>query len=154
MKMKIIISLAIAIVVIAGEGVGGFLGGRAYERDQANTVRDNFFRDRGIQGFNLDVNPGAGGAAGQFRAFGGGAAGQIKSIDGNTLILTTPQNEIKVTLSDTTRIEKTTVGVIADLQAGLQVMVTGQRDSDGNLDAVQVTILPLGSNLAPSGAVP
>ncbi len=152
MKIKWIIIIGIAIVVAAGAGVGGFFGGRAYERSQANNVRNDFLQARGVGGFT----PGAGANANgtQIRGFGGGAFGTVKSIDGNTFTLTTAQSEVKVTLSDTTTFEKTTAGTSADLQAGQDVTVAGQRDANGNITAAQVTILPAGSVQAPSGTTP
>jgi hypothetical protein len=151
-KITIVIIIVSAIVIAAGSAAGGFFGGRAYERNQANTTRNNFLTSRGVQDFNPGVNPnGTGAPAG---GFGGGATGQIKSIDGNTLTLTTARNETKVTLSETTRIEKSTTGALADLQAGQEVMVTGQRDSNGNITAVQVQILPATNSPAPAGTTP
>jgi hypothetical protein len=152
MKTTLIIVIVIAVIVAAGVGVGGFFAGKAYEKSQANTVRNDFMRSRGIQDFNPnDLPAGANVQNGQARAFGGGAFGTVKSIDGNTLILTTAQNtEVKVTLSDTTQIEKTISGATSDLTAGLQVSVNGQRDASGNITAVQVTILPAGSIQAPT----
>lgn len=154
MKTTLIIVIAIAVVVAAGAGVGGFFAGKAYQTNHANTVRNDFLRSRGITNFNPNgVNGAATGTNGQAQAFGGGTFGTVKSIDGNTLTLTTAQNtEVKVTLSDTTRIEKTTAGTTADLQAGQQVTVSGQRDSSGNIATVtQVTIIPAGSFQTPSG---
>ena len=145
MKTTIIIIVAIAVVVAVGAGVGGFFGGRAYESNHATTVQNDFLRSRGL---NPNATPGAGQFTGQNGAgfpgggFGRGATGQIKSIDGNTLTLTEGQNTVTVTLSGTTLIEKTASGSTADLQAGQEVMVTGQRDTSGNLTAVQVIILP------------
>jgi len=150
MKTTLIIVIVFAVVVAAGAGVGGFFAGKAYERNQANTVRNDFLSSRGIQNFN--PNSASTGTNGQARVFGGGSFGTIKSIDGNTITLTTAQNtEVKITLSDTTRIEKTTSGATSDLTTGLEVSVNGQRDSNGNITATQVTIIPAGSFQAPSG---
>jgi Domain of unknown function (DUF5666) len=158
MKKNILIPILIAsaIVLIAGAGVGGFFSGKAYERNQANQTRNNFLRERGIQGFNPNAAPGSGQTSGNFPAggFGRGATGQIKSIDGNTITLTEGQTEVKVTLSDTTKIEKSTAGSTADLATGQQVMVTGQRDTSGNLTATQVLILATSAPQTSSGTTP
>ena len=168
MKKQILIPILSAgvIVLVAGAAVGGFFGGKAYERNRADTIRNDFMRERGIVGFDTNMAPGAGmnqsqGAApnenmntGNFPAggMGRGASGEVKSVDGNTLTLTTGENETKVTLSDNTTIVKTISGSTADLTAGQQVMVTGERDSDGNITATQVTIL--NGSQSPSGATP
>jgi len=124
-----------AVVVAAALGAGSFAGGMAYQRNQANRIRENFLSSRG-----LGNNPGANGAQGR-SFFGGGATGQVKSIQGNVLTLSTSQNVITVNLSANTRILKTTEATTQDLQTGAQVMVTGQRDNNGNINATQVLIL-------------
>jgi hypothetical protein len=158
MKKNILIPLIIAgvIVLIAGAAVGGFFGGRAYERNQANTVRNDFMRERGIQGFNPNAAPnGQNGANFQSGAFGRGATGEVKSLDGNALTLTSGGTDTVITLSDTTQIVKTTSGTTADLTAGQQVMVIGERDANGNVTtATQVTILNTSTSQSPSGATP
>jgi hypothetical protein len=148
MKKNILIPMIIigAIVLVAGAAVGGFFGGRAYQRNQANTVRNNFMRDRGIQGFDPNAAPNAVQGGANFPAggivMGRGATGEVKSIDGNTLTLTSGDTETVITLSDTTQIVKTTSGTTADLTVGQQVMVTGERDANGKITtATQVTIL-------------
>jgi hypothetical protein len=160
MKKNILIPLMIAgvIVLIAGAGVGGFFYGKSYESNRANTIRDNFMRERGIQGFDPNTAPSQGQVFNQDGinvvggGFGRGASGEIKSIDGNTLTLGVGENETKVTLADNTAIVKTVAGSTADLTAGLQIMVVGERDADGMITATQVTILS-GSPL-PSDATP
>jgi hypothetical protein len=163
MKKNILISLIVlgVIVLVAGAAVGGFFGGKAYERNQANTVRTNFMRDRGIQAFNPNAAPNGSLVTGQNGTnfpgggFSRGASGQIKSIDGNTLTLTSGDTETVITLSDTTQIVKTISGTTADLSAGQQVMVIGERDSNGKITtATQVTILEAGAVQVPAGSTP
>jgi hypothetical protein len=145
--MKKGIWIVVGVILALAIAGGSFYGGLAYQRninDQANRIRDEFLQARGLDGSgdNPGGFPGGSGAPGAGRGgFGGGVAGQVKSIDGNTLILSAGQNETRVTLSDTTSIEKTAQGVLSDLQPGMWVMVTGQRDAKGNLAAVQITIL-------------
>ena len=78
----------------------------------------------------------------------------MKSLDGNTLTLVSGDTETVVTLSENTQIVKTTTGASTDLTAGLQVMVTGERDADGNVTATQVTILGAGIDLTPVNTTP
>ncbi len=152
--MKRIIMIVGAVVLAVALAAGSFYGGMAYQRTQANQVRDSFLRSRGLNGAGGfpgggDAGNGAGGGGRGF--FGGGATGRVKSVDGNTLTISTAQNETKVTLSDSTRIEKPVQGALSDLQPGMQVMVTGQRDTNGNITAVQVLIL---NNGQPNAATP
>jgi hypothetical protein len=145
--MKKAIIIVGAIILAVAIAAGSFYGGMAYQRNQANALRNDFMSARGING-NGDFPGGPGGgndpaAGGPNAAPGssGGPTGQIKSIDGNILTLSMAQNETKVTLSDATVVQKTDTGAASDLQPGQRVMVTGQRDADGNITAVQVLIL-------------
>ncbi len=133
-KAIIIIGAIVLAVVIAG---GSFYGGMAYQRNQTDRIRNQFLASRGLGGNGLT------GANGQRRGFfgGGGATGQVKSFSGSTITLSTPQNVTTVNLSKTTRIEKAAPGAASDIQAGEQVIVTGQRDSSGNINATQILIL-------------
>lgn len=146
--MKKFILIIGAVIIAAAIAAGSFYGGMAYQRNQVNSVRDRFLRERGLEGagpgsggFPGAGQNGAGGPGGGF--FGRGITGQLKSVGDSVLTLSTPQNDITVTLSEHTRIEKTSTGALADLQPGQQVMVTGERDSDGNITAIQVMILYL-----------
>ena len=159
MKKNILIPMIIigVIVLIAGAAVGGFFGGKAYQRNQANTVRDNFMQERGIQGFDPNAAPNAGQNEANFPAggMGRGATGEVKSIDGNTLTLTSGGTDTVITLSDKTQIVKTTSGTTADLTAGQQVMVTGERDDAGKFTTVtQVMILDASVGQPPAGILP
>jgi hypothetical protein len=108
----------------------------AYQRNQANQIRANFFRSRGI---NPNAQNNASGARQGF--FGGGATGQVTSLQGNVLTLSTAQNTTTVNLTNSTQIEKATAAATTDLQPGERVLVTGQRDSNGNITASQILIL-------------
>jgi hypothetical protein len=134
MKKTLMIVGGILLAVLLS--AGSFYGGMAYQRNQVNQIRANFFRARGI-----DAN-GQNNGGGQRQGFlGGGATGQVKSVEGNVLTLSTAQNTTTVNLTDTTRIEKATPAATTDLQPGERVIVTGQRDSNGNITASQVLIL-------------
>jgi hypothetical protein len=136
MKRPLIIVGVIGLVLIFS--AGSFYGGMAYARNQANQVRAQFLASRGLGG-----NGNANGAGSQRQGFfGGGATGQVKSIDGNVLTISTAQNVTTVNLSASTQIAKAEPGTTADLQPGERVLVTGTRDSSGNIAATQVLILP------------
>jgi len=139
MKKPLIIIGVIVFVLAAS--AGSFYGGMAYARNQASQVRAQFLASRGLGG-NGGGN-GANGTNGQRQGFfGGGATGQVKSINGNVLTLSTAQNVTTVNLSASTSIEKSDPGTTTDLQPGERVLVTGQRDSSGNIAATQILILP------------
>ena len=144
--IKKILIIAGAVLLAAAIAGGSFYGGMAYQRSQVNNIRDQFLRERGLEGDPSQAGgfPGANGdltnrPAGGFP--GGGITGQVKSITGNTLSLSTPQDVTTVTLSDETTIEMASAATASDIQPGQQVMVTGTRDNDGNITAVRVYIL-------------
>lgn len=134
MKKTLMIVGGILLAILLS--AGSFYGGMAYQRNQVNQIRANFFRARGI-----DVNGQNNGGGQRQGFFGGGATGQVKSVEGNVLTLSTAQNTTTVNLTDTTRVEKAAPAATTDLQPGERVIVTGQRDSNGNINASQVLIL-------------
>ena len=90
-----------------------------------------------------EVAVGVGVAGGRSRGgggLGGGVFGQLKSVNGNTLTVTTQNGDETVDLTANTQIEKTTAGTTADLKAGEQLVVRGQRDSSGTVTAESVQI--------------
>lgn len=147
--MKNIVMIIGAIVLAAAIAAGSFYGGMAYTRNQEAQVRANFFASRGIQA----TGQGQGANGGQRQGFfGGGTTGQVKSFDGNTLMLSTPQNVTTVNLNSSTRIEKYDPGATNDIQTGERVIVSGQRDGNGNITATQIMILPANpANPSPTG---
>ena len=146
-------SIIVALILMGAS----FYGGTLYQKNQQTSAQARFLASRGITGgFSGGGNftgaagtPGAGGAGRS--GFGGGAQGQVKSIDGNTLTISTAQNVTTVTLSGTTTILKSDPGTVADLKVGDRVLVTGQRDSSGNITASQVTVLALAGSPAAAG---
>ena len=117
-------TLARAITIIP-EGQGGF--GRA--------------RGGGGQG-------GQGGfGGGQAGAAGGGVRplfGTIESIADSGFTLETQQGPLPIAMNDETVIIETGQGTLADLEAGMQVRVTGAADEDGTISARSVIVTPEG----------
>jgi hypothetical protein len=131
--MKRILWIIAGVALLAIAAGAGFQYGKTYQSNQANQIRSQFLRSRGINTTN-----GSGGA--QAAGFGGGAFGQLKSVNGNTLTVSTQNGDVTVNLTANTQIEKTTAGTAADLQAGDQLVVRGQRDSSGTVTAETVQI--------------
>jgi hypothetical protein len=145
-KALIIIGTVLVVCLV---GAAGFWGGMKYQENQVDQARANFERERpamsGVdfqEGGNLpqsdsQQNPQAPG----FMVRGGGINGQVKSIDDNTLTISTAEDVTTVNLSDDTRIQQTLSVPVSELQPGMRVMVIGQKDEDGNVDAIQIMIL-------------
>jgi hypothetical protein len=136
------------IVLVIALLAGSFYGGVAYQSSVQTRNQAAFFTQRGFgvngtpePGFGLGGTPQPGGARG---GFGGGATGSVKSINGNTLQISTAQDVTTVNLDDSTRIEKSAPATTSDLQVGLRVTVTGQRDANGVITASQILIISTG----------
>jgi len=130
------------VVLVAVVGAGAFVGGMTFERVRAANISSSFFAGRGGNGQGQGQGGfGDGGASGQAGGNGGRVAGQIKSIDGNTLQLSTPNNVITVTLTDTTAISKLAAGTRADLQVGESISVRGQPGAGGAVTAETFQLL-------------
>ncbi len=141
--MKKVLIIVGAIILAGGIAVGSFYCGMAYQQNQATQARNEFMRSRGLDP-NAQNSPagGPGQAPGQgVGGFGGGATGQIESIDGDTITLTTAGNTTNVALIDTTKVIKSVEGSMTDLQVGMQVLVSGQRDTKGNITATQIMVM-------------
>jgi hypothetical protein len=142
---KNILMIAGVIVLVALAGAGGFWGGMAYQDNRDSQAQTRFFEQRGglpadgqiPEGMQL---PEDGQFQGGLRGMGG-TMGEVKSIEGNVLTLSTAQNVTTVTLSEDTKIVKSVEGTAGDLQAGVQVTVSGETDKDGNINASQITII-------------
>ena len=144
--MKKIIMIVGAVVIAGALAAGSFWGGMTYQSNQVNQARANFERLRGqASGDQLPGVAPEGLAPGGFG--GGGTTGQVKSIEGNVLTVSTAQDVTTVNLSASTQIQKSGPAATSDLQPGVRVTVTGQRDANGNITASQVMIL----NTDPSG---
>jgi len=169
MKMKkniLIIIGVVAIVILVG--AGGFWGGMTYQASQDSQAQARFFELRGGQSADgqLPGNqqvpegmpfPGGGPgsselAQGDFRA--NGTMGQVKSIDGDLLTVSTAQDVTTVNLSSDTTIVKSVEGTTDDLQPGVRIMVVGEKDEDGNINASQITILDDNSFAMPEVSEP
>lgn len=134
--MKKILLVIAGIALLAVAAGAGFQYGKMYQSNQANQIRSQFLRSRGINSENGTRGAGGGG----FGGFGGGVFGQLKSVNGNTLTVTTQNGDETVDLTTNTQIEKTTTGTTADLKAGEQLIVRGQRDSSNTVTAETIQI--------------
>ncbi len=69
-------------------------------------------------------------------------SGTVANIFGGTLILTTAQGQVTVTVAPNTSIQKTVAGTFTDLQEGQSLAVTGRQSADGTIVATSITIRP------------
>ena len=98
------------------------------------------------QGFDGGFRGGPGeDSGGGGRRGGRGVGGAIESIEGNTLIVTTPRGPVTVTTGGDTTVRKIVDGSLEDLEKGAQIRVTGQRDEEGIVKATSITLIPEGA---------
>lgn len=75
--------------------------------------------------------------------FGRGTIGTVDHIEGTTVYVKTQNGQIvKVSTSDSTKVEITSEGKLTDLKAGQQVVVQGQAGSDGTVTGQTITQRP------------
>ena len=126
-------NLARAITIVP-EGQGGF--GRGLGRFGGG--------QGGAGGFGGGQGGPGGLGGGQVGAGARPLIGTIESIDDSGFTLETQQGPLPIVMNEETLIVQTRQGVLADLQAGLQVRVTGAEGENGEINARSITVTPDG----------
>ena len=70
--------------------------------------------------------------------------GTINGINGSSLTVTTAQGQVIVNISTATVIQKAVRGALSDLQTGVSLTAIGATDSNGNVNAISISIRPQG----------
>ncbi len=169
-----LVLIAIAILLgasLGGAFAAGVAVGRSQDNDQpANETSTDIpaftppsapaFAPPGAQGDLQEITPqqleqfrqqigqqfGEGGGF----PFGGGElgaralTGDIESIDGNVITVNTPQGPLQATLSEDTGIQVFSQGTPQDLEIGQQVIIGGERNEEGVMEATDVLVTPEG----------
>jgi hypothetical protein len=143
MNKKYLAAFIIAIIIV---GAGSFYGGTAYEKNSLST--QGLLRNQG--GNRLGQGgPGNGQAGNRPGGFnrgqngGGFVGGQIVSKDDKSITVKGQDGSSKIIFfSDQTTVGKSVAGSIADLNNGQNVMVNGQANPDGSINAQNIQIRP------------
>jgi len=149
--MRKVAAILGAVLVVLLDGGGSFYGGMIFERTRQTDLQAQFFADRGFpeggqmipggnpqEGFGQSGTPNVPQGQG---IVGRGANGTIESLEGDTLTLSTAQDQTTVLLTDQTVINRFVAGERGDLQPGAQVTVLGERDDSGRITATTIQIL-------------
>ena len=121
-------------VVVAVGFVGGLLLGRATAPENAATLPGN------LPGGGNFPGGGTGANGGNFPGGGGFTAGTIQSVDGDTIYIETADGEtVEVRTSGDTDVQVTSEGSVDDLAEGETVIVQGDQQDDGSLDATSIS---------------
>lgn len=124
--------LLVAGVVVAIVFVGGLALGRATAPESAGNLPGNV-----PGGGNL---PGGGIGGGNLPGGGGFTAGTIQSVDDDTIYVETADGEtVEVRTSGDTEVQVSSEGSVDDLAEGETVVVQGDQQDDGSLDATNIT---------------
>ncbi|MCS6801737.1 MAG: hypothetical protein RMM58_11550 [Chloroflexota bacterium] len=67
--------------------------------------------------------------------------GAVTRIEGNQIVLTTPQGQTTVTVGEGTTVQRSVPASLADVKAGERVLVTARQTPDGSLAAVAIQIV-------------
>lgn len=142
MGKRVLMGLGVlALVILAA--AGGFFYGTSVGEDRAIQARESFFQERlGGQGGQFQrpggtPQPRQGGAT----RFGGGIVGTIEAVEGETLIISSDEEIVRVQTTDTTLIEKNMPVSMGDLEVGEMVVVSGPQNEDGSVTARSIQSL-------------
>jgi hypothetical protein len=145
--MKTVLIAVVVVVLMAGSGAAGYYFGNQNGLTTAQNIRSEFFTQRtggtGTGGQTANGTPQAQGTRGTGQggqgatAFGRPtAAGVVKSVQGNNITVTQQDGTATtVTVDDKTQYEKLVSGTLADVTAGLRIVVTDQ----GGIKRIQLT---------------
>lgn len=130
---RVTLILGVAVVALVAFWGGTFVQKRAASATAATQGETGAEQGAGHAG-------GVGGGA-QAGADANAVFGRVTRISGSTISVTDEQgNVVKVTTSGSSRFSKTSNATIGDLRVGSNVVVQGQRGSDGSFTASVVTI--------------
>lgn len=141
-KTVVIIGVFLVIVAVGGGSfwAGMTVGENRLIQDPARLMQMMTGREGGRfpgQFPEMVGTPQPGEEASPFR---GGIMGTIEAVEGDTLLVSTEEEEIRVQTTDTTLIEKYTSVGVEDLAVGEQVVVSGSRNDDGSITARSIRI--------------
>jgi hypothetical protein len=135
--MKRVMLVLIAVLVLAGVGGGAFVAGAKVGENRVIQDPTRFLQQQArgqsgqFPGLLQTPQPGQTGAQG----LGGGITGTIEEVQGNTLVVNTGTETIRVQTTDTTLTQKYMPVNVGDLKVGEQVVVSGSRNDDGSYTA-------------------
>lgn len=139
---KLTLGLGVGVLVLAAFG-GGVWTHQAFGSSAsaaAPAARQGGGGFRGGAGTDGATPPS--GAPGR-NGFNRGTIGTIDHVDGTTIYVKTQDGKVvKVSTTDTTKVELSKPGAVTDLAAGNQVVVQGQAGDDGTVAAQTVTQRP------------
>jgi hypothetical protein len=143
--MKTFLAAVLVLVLVGIVGFGAYSYGESVGFTQAQNIRAEFFSSR--QGAtNGAADPAQAGASGQRGGLGARAAatGTVKAVQGNTVTVTQRDGStVTVNIDSQTVIQKTTSGLVNDIQPGQSITVMSSQ-TGANITAQTIQIRPAG----------
>ena len=134
MNRKFLPGMIVGVLLLVA--AGAFYGGMRFQRTRSTNTRANFFANRGGTD-TADFGAGGGGGIGGRR---GNNMGWIESIEGNVITVGTQQEQLMVKVTDATKHLKLVEGTLGDLQVGVNIIVGGERDANGIVNAANIQL--------------
>ncbi len=137
-KGALILILVVAFMLVAG---GSFWLGTYYE-EQSRISQMRQFATSGGQ----SPPPGMGGGQHQGmpnRQAGGpmGITGKVDKADSSNITITTRMGSQKIEITSDLKVNKPSSGSIDDIEKGTEIMVQGERNKDGKIEAESIYII-------------
>lgn len=133
-KMTLLVAIIATLLITGG---GGFFAGMKFQESRVPSFAGRFAANGGPNGGNAQFFQ-------RDNANRNGiniVRGEISSNDNGTLTVKLPDNSSKIViLSDSTQINKAETGSKDDLTQGIQVVITGQTNSDGSVTAQNIQV--------------
>lgn len=162
--MNTMIKAGLGVLLVVLVAAGSFYGGMIYGKSQAQAELPVLVNAEGTPGWRGQFSAPPGSQAGTDRrqfsnAQGGSLFGEIQSIgSGEMTIIDQDGKQVKITVTDTTLIQKQAEVTMADLQEGETVAISGSQETDGSITARMVQVSPAGGfglrGNPPSGGQP
>ncbi len=134
MNKTITTNIIIAVVI----GGLAFWGGMTYAKQSAASTKGNFAA--GVTGGQRLARGGANGAGVNL------VTGSVISKDAQSLTVSLREGGSQIIFfSSSTPIMKTATGTSEDILAGTNVVITGQKNSDGSVNAQSIQLRPVGA---------
>ncbi|HEX7307357.1 hypothetical protein [Lentzea sp.] len=131
------------VLGVAALAIVAFVGGVFVQKSFGSTQTPTRQNAAGRQFPGGNGTPPSGAQQRPNGGFGRGTVGTVDHVDGTTVYVKTQNGQVvKVSTSDSTKVEITSEGKLTDLKAGQQVVVQGQAGQDGTVNGQTITQRP------------